>query len=251
MKTLVKAQWEDLIMINFEVPQELLVPYIPHGTELDLWRGRAYVSVVAFYFKKTRVLGIPAFYNQNFPEVNLRIYVKRSVQNSPERTEQLIEVRRGVSFIKEIVPKPFVSFVANTFFKENYQTLKMNTVCKQREKHNHQYNRFELEYSIRKNSEHKITASANNRKVNLLSDSFEEFIAEHYWGYAKINDTRTMEYEVRHPKWKIYSNVDVKFDVDIGDLYGEKWAFLNEQTPYSCFLAEGSAVQVGFPKRLK
>ena len=60
-----------------------------------------------------------------------------------------------------------------------------------------------------------------------------------------------MEYEVRHPKWKIYSNADVKFDIDIGDLYGEKWAFLNEQTPYSCFLAEGSAVQVGFPKRLK
>jgi hypothetical protein len=54
--------------------------------------------------------------NTNFEEVNLRFYVKRFENNT---------WKRGVVFIKEIVPKPALTFVANSIYKENYETLAM------------------------------------------------------------------------------------------------------------------------------
>jgi uncharacterized protein YqjF (DUF2071 family) len=55
------AEWRDIAMLNYEVPPELLHPYVPHGTELDLLDGKALVSVVGFRFMRTRVLGVPVF----------------------------------------------------------------------------------------------------------------------------------------------------------------------------------------------
>ena len=117
MKTFLEAEWKNLILINYEVPKELLEPYVPIGTEIDLWEGKAFVSLVAFMFNKISVFGIPAIGNRSFPEVNLRMYIKRSVDG---------EDRRAVAFIKEIVPKPLVTKIANIFF------LKVQLmICKQ------------------------------------------------------------------------------------------------------------------------
>ncbi len=33
----------------------MLEALLPHGTELDLWRGKTFVSMVGFRFLKTRV----------------------------------------------------------------------------------------------------------------------------------------------------------------------------------------------------
>src|SRR4051812_23124769 len=73
------AEWRHLLMINYVVDPAALAPLVPAGTELDLWQGRAYVSVVGFRFLNTRVLGIPVPFHRNFDEVNLRFYVRRSV----------------------------------------------------------------------------------------------------------------------------------------------------------------------------
>ena len=106
-------------MVNYEIDPTVLAPYLPHGTELDLWQEKCYVSLVGFLFKNTKLLGIKIPFHTNFEEVNLRFYVKRSVDG---------ETKRGVVFIKEIVPKPTLSFVANTVYKENYETMPMRYV---------------------------------------------------------------------------------------------------------------------------
>lgn len=111
-----KAEWRKLALANYIIDQKLLVKYLPAGTELDLWNGNCYVSLVGFMFVNTKLLGIKIPFHTNFEEVNLRFYVKRFDQG---------EWKRGVVFIKEIVPKPALTFVANTVYNENYETLPM------------------------------------------------------------------------------------------------------------------------------
>ena len=111
-----KAEWRKLAIANYEIDQSLLSEFLPFGTELDLWNDRCYVSLVGFMFKNTRLLGFKIPYHINFEEVNLRFYVKRFENN---------EWRRGVVFIKEIVPKRALTLVANTIYYENYETMPM------------------------------------------------------------------------------------------------------------------------------
>src|SRR5882724_9432498 len=90
------AEWSHLAMLNYEVDPKILVSFVPPGTELDFWNGKAFVSMVGFLFQKTRVCGIAIPFNRNFEEVNLRFYVRRKVDDG---------WRRAVVFIKELVPR--------------------------------------------------------------------------------------------------------------------------------------------------
>ena len=60
------ADWRYLAMLNFEVDPSVLLPHLPRGTELDDRDGRHYLSLVAFLFLDTHVLGLPALFHQNF-----------------------------------------------------------------------------------------------------------------------------------------------------------------------------------------
>ena len=115
-----KADWKHLLMLNYEIDPTILQPHVPVGTELDLFKGRCLVSMVGFMFLNTRLKGVPIPFHRNFEEVNLRFYVKRVEGSGDEQ-----EVKRGVVFIKEIVPKPALSLVARVFYNENYVTHPM------------------------------------------------------------------------------------------------------------------------------
>lgn len=231
-----KAEWRKLAMANYEVTQELLHPFVPNGTELDLWNGKCYLSLVGFLFKNTRLLGVKIPFHTNFEEVNLRFYVKRTVNG---------EERRGVVFIKEIVAKPALSFIANTVYKENYETMSMK------------YNWSEdtssrtVTYQWKKDDRwNTFKVVANLESLEILEGSEEEFITEHYWGYAKVNETKTNEYEVTHPRWKQYPVTDSEIQVDFGSTYGSRFEFLNSQQPVSVLLAEGSEITVESKKTI-
>src|SRR5471032_1969443 len=111
------AEWRHLAMLNYEVDSKLLAPFVPHGTELDYWNGKTFVSVVGFLFQRTHVLGIPIPFHRNFEEVNLRFYVRRKADDGG---------RRAVVFIKELVPRSAIAFVARKFYNENYIALPMS-----------------------------------------------------------------------------------------------------------------------------
>src|SRR3954468_20670393 len=108
------AEWRYLAMLNYQVDPAILHPHLPRGTELDIWNGRHYISLVGFRFLNTRVLGVPIPFHRNFEEVNLRFYVRRK---GPEGW------RRGVVFIAEIVPRFAIAAVARLFYNENYVAL--------------------------------------------------------------------------------------------------------------------------------
>lgn len=224
-----KAEWRKLALANYVVDPSILQPYLPEGTVLDTWNDRCYVSLVGFMFLNTRLLGIRIPYHVNFEEVNLRFYVNREVGD---------ELRRGVVFIKEIVPKPALSFVANTIYKENYECLPMKHTW------NSEGSVGKVSYSWKRKIWNSFEVKHDTIPIPIAVDSETEFITEHYWGYAKVNNKTTNEYEVTHPKWEHYAIKDYAIDVDFGETYGKEFNFMDDLSPESVMLAEGSEITV-------
>lgn len=213
-------------MVNYEVDPQVLATRVPRGTELDLNEGRCFVSLVGFMFLDTRVMGVPIPFHINFEEVNLRYYVKRVLPD---------ETRRAVCFIKEIVPRFAIATVARLMYDEPYETWSMA----------HTRTEEEIAYTWEKGGcRNSLNAMIGESLGVPDENSHGEFIIEHYWGYTQRSETRVDEYKVEHPKWELFSVDDVKIDVDFGRTYGEKFAFLAGQTPYSVLLAKGSEVAV-------
>jgi hypothetical protein len=220
------ARWMRLAVLNYEVDPAILSARVPAGTQLDTWQGRTLVSMVGFQFLDTRVLGWSVPFHRDFLEVNLRFYVKREVGE---------DVRRGVVFVKEIVPLYAVAWVANTIYGERYVALPM-TCHDEPEK---------VRYSWRFGGETCYLGTSIDGDAYLPNAQSEaSFIAEHYWGYAAQRDGSTLEYRVDHSPWRVQRGVDAVLDCDVAALYGSDFApYLSE--PCSAFLAEGSAVRVG------
>lgn len=231
-KAFLRAEWRNLVMANYAADPEILKPYVPYGTELDLWNDTCYVSLVGFMFCNTQVLGIKVPFHVNFEEVNLRFYVRY-----PDGSEW----KRGVVFIKEIVPKAAITWVANTLYKEHYQTLPMRHRWAEDEENK------TVEYGWKFRGEwHSIKVDTHKAPQPIAVGSEAEFITEHYWGYTRLNDRKTSEYRVEHPRWNSYEVMDYEINWDPGALYGPEFSFLRKATPTSVFMADGSEIAVRF-----
>lgn len=236
-RTFLDAQWRKLIMVNYAIDPEKLKRYLPFETELDFWNDTCYVSVVGFMFVDTKMLKLRIPFHVNFEEINLRFYVKY------KDTEGY---KRGVVFIKEIVPRPALTFVANLLYNENYETLKTRHSWIEAD------DTLTVEYGWRKKGQwHTLKVDADKNAVDIKPESEEEFITEHFWGYTKINDRMTSEYEVAHPRWQIYPIKNHEVNVDFEKTYGPDFAFLQDMEPVSVYLAEGSEILVKQGRKLK
>lgn len=226
MKKFLTAEWRYLIMANYEVSPELLAPRVPAGTEIDLHEGKCFVSLVGFMFLDTRVLNFLIPFHTNFEEVNLRFYVRRQTEG---------EIRRGVVFVKEIVPRTAIAMIARTLYGEPYERWQMS----------HFRDALHVRYSWEKGeSKNTISVESGTNLGVPAAASHEEFIIEHYWGYTKRGVGRTDEYKVEHPKWDLFEAGNPRIDVDFALTYGEEFAFLNNAEPYSIVLAKGSEIAV-------
>ena len=228
------ADWRDLVLLNYAVDPALLAPLVPFGTELDSFDGTTYLSLVGFRFLHTRVLGFRVPFHQNFDEVNLRFYVRRK---SPEG------MRRGVVFVREIVPLRAVAAVARLAFAENYIRLPMSHRILPGESGREQS--IVAEYRWRwKRDWNSIRVETSGPPYYPVDESAEHFISEHYWGYARQPDGGCLEYQVRHPQWKVWRTRYARYEGDAEPLYGAEFARLLSGQPASAFLAEGSPVVV-------
>ena len=226
MRKFLTAEWRDLIMANYEVDPALLAPRLPAGTQLDLHEGKCFVSLVGFMFLNTRVLSIPVPFHINFEEVNLRFYVVHKTDD---------EVRRGVVFVKEIVPRQAIARVARGLYGEPYECWNMSNIRSD----------DAVEYSWSKaDCTNRISICRGANLGVPESDSHGEFIIEHYWGYTKRKGGRTDEYKVEHPKWELFAAENIRIEVNFGCTYGSEFDFLSAQTPHSVLLAKGSEIAV-------
>ncbi|MEM0996510.1 MAG: DUF2071 domain-containing protein [Bacteroidota bacterium] len=234
MKLFLTAEWRHLINLTYKVPPKLLLPHVPQGLELDVIDGSAYVSLVAFDFLNTRVRGVKVPFHINFPEVNLRYYVKH-------------KGRRGVVFIKEYVPKHCIAFIANRFYNEPYTSFPMESKQENLADGGHRST-----YRIwKERDKYKLEVQVSPETFVPSDDTPDHYFKEHSVGFGKEKKGDTLYYLVEHPVWATRKVTDLNLDYDFGALYGPEWEFLNTSEPVHRIFAEGSNIRVYRPNRLE
>jgi uncharacterized protein len=235
-RVFLSAEWRSLAMLNYRVPVSLLEPHVPRGTELDLFDGAAYVSVVGFLFRNTKVLGFAVPGHQQFEEVNLRFYVRREVNG---------QVRHGVTFLRELVPKSAVSIIARLAYNEPYRTVRMQSALG-----------LSGPFGAPRTVEYAWQSGPHNNRLWLepfdeplsaAPGSEEAFITQHFWGYTRTRSGGTIEYEVKHPNWRVWGAARSMLEGDASNFFGSQFAAVLAQPPHSAMYCDGSPVTVHRP----
>jgi len=235
------ARWTHLAMLNYEIDPALLSPHVPAGPELDVFQGRTMASMVGFLYFDTRVLGVGFPFHRNFPEVNLRFYVRyRSCEGW----------RRGVVFVKELVPRRIVAWIARTIYDENFRYVPMQYAITPRQDEPEVPGKVEYQWKSA-DRWNRLAVETIGPARPLVEGSEEQFIAEHYWGYTARRDGTTSEYEVEHIPWRVWQVSESEFDCDVAALYGSQFVEPLSAKPCSAFLAEGSPIAVYSGSRLE
>ncbi len=240
-KSFLTSRWSHLAMLNYEMDPAILLPYVPAGTELDTFAGRTMASMVGFLYHDTRVLGIGFPFYRHFAELNLRFYVRYHHEQDGWR--------RGVVFVKELVPRRMVAFVARTFYDEKFCYAPMRYAITPRPEEPGVPGRVEYEWKSA-GSWQRLRAETTGEAQPLVAGSEEEFIAEHYWGYTARRDGTTSEYHVSHKPWRVWQVSHSEFECNVAALYGQQFIEPLSGPPSSAFVAEGSPVTVYEGRRL-
>ena len=248
--TFLTAEWRKLIMAQYEVTPEVLLPRLPPGLELDLYQGRCFVSLVGFLFDRVRILGVPVPLHTRFEEVNLRFYVRRKLRPGEAADPNGIApgYRRGVVFLSEIVPKWAVTAVARTLYGEAYTTART-------------FHRWKMPQSSQEPLRvgygwkhrglwQRLEVRAEPGLQSMQPGSLEEFITEHYWGYTPQRTGGTAEYAVEHRRWQVYPVRQYRIAVNFASLYGSAFAGLEGREPEHMLLAEGAPVKIRWGGRI-
>jgi uncharacterized protein len=224
------AEWRDLVMLNYEVDPNVLNRLVPRGTELDAFNGRTYLSLIGFQFRNTKLLGrLSVPFHATFDEVNLRFYVRR----------QGGDHRRGVVFIAEVVPRGLIAATARLLYGEKYIHLPMKHRIETQELGKTEEYRWQVGRQWCRLSAETVGCAAY-----ALEGSLEQFITEHYWGYATQGSGKSFEYRVSHPHWHVWATTKAEFEGDASALYGRELAAVLQRPPDCAFVADGSPVVV-------
>jgi len=236
-RVFLSAEWRDLVMLNYEVEPGILRQYVPRGVELDAFEGRTFVSLVGFQFLHTklyRFLAVP--FHSNFDEVNLRFYVRRREGG---------KIRRGVVFVRELVPRVAIAGLARMMYGEKYDSCPMA--------HSNERNAAGISAEYRwkwRGKRFWLSARADGAPARVAEGSIENFITEHYWGYSAKSANETIEYRVSHEPWRVWVSTNARFEGDGEALYGAGFAEILRRPPDSAFVAEGSRVLVHTGQRV-
>ena len=216
-------------MLNFVGDPQILAPFLPPGTEIDYQNGETFVSVVGLLFLNTRLRGLPIPLYRDFEEVNLRFYVRKKSADT---------WRRGVVFIRELVPRRAIALIARAFYGERYFAVPMKHAIE------HVDLALDVKYSWRRGSKwESLEMTARGEPQSFPAGSHAEFITEHRWGYTCVGD-RCSEYRVEHPRWKIWNAERFALNADIAALYGNEFIETLRASPRSAFIADGSFIEI-------
>jgi uncharacterized protein len=223
------ANWRYLAMLNFVVDPKIVAPLVPPETEIDFENSETFLSVVGFLFLDTRLLGLPIPLHRDFEEVNLRFYVRKKSADT---------WRRGIVFVRELVPRRAIATVARVFYGKNYLALPMKHQI------DHVGPKLSVEYSWRRGRKwESLKLTATCQALTIPAGSHAEFITEHYWGYTCFRGGCS-EYRVNHPRWKVWNAESFELNADVAPLYGEQFVEPLSAKPRSAFIADGSPIEV-------
>ncbi len=231
-----RGEWRDIVVLNWFVEPARVQSLVPAGVELDIWDGLALVSLVGLKFLRLRAVGIPAPGLQAFAQVNVRVCVKRQAGD---------EVRHGVRFLAQMAPSRIMAAGAQLTMHEPFlaRDTRVDDVRMP-------LGRRSLTYTWRDGPWHHVSALVDPPPRQEREGSLENFVLQRCWGYTPQPDGGTLEYQVEHPLWRIWSVLDVERVAGWGDVLPASIASVLARPPAFAVFAEGSEVQVHTPRRL-
>lgn len=224
-------------MLSFAIPAKTLRPFVPRGTEIDFFEGKAMVTLAGLLFQNAKVFGlrIPGF--SAFEGVNLRFYVRRKFGQG---------YRRGVVRIREFVPSRVLTTASRFFFNEKACAVPMrHQFCG-----NDQKDRKDMSVSYQwqfRRGWSSLLLQTGERPATAVQGSAAAFVTEPQWGYARFRDGSTAEYEIDHPRWRIWEAKRAKLEGNLFSQFGAVFQECLSNEPVSAFLVEGSRVTVRSP----
>lgn len=221
--TLMQQTWSELLFIHIEVDAQELAKLIPEKLELDLFQGKAYVSLVPFKMEDIRPIFCPSLpYFSSMNEFNLRTYVKFKDQSA-------------VYFFSLDADKTLHIEFARKIFKLNYLKAKINYSSENRTK---SFN------CIRKDSrdhqtEASIKFSVDQEILDLNSDSLD-FWLTYRFSYLEQKKNKVFQGNLTHPQWQLQRATLIKLKENLLEKYRIK--AVSDQ--YLCHYAKSMKVEI-------
>src|SRR3989441_13236998 len=233
------AEGRPLVMLSYEVDLDVLAPLAPAGLALDLWHGRALVSVVGFRFLDTRVLGAAIAWHRDFDEVNLGFYARRDVPGGGTR-------HGGVS-VRELVSRLAVALLARLAYNEPYRAVRMRSATPRGA--SDAPGRLAYEWRIGGAWEG-LAATAVGAPTAPEPGSQGALLTQHHWGDTPQRDGGTAEYAAVPPPWPGRTAGGATLTMDVARLYRPAVAPALARAAGAAPVAGGAAVIVYAPRRL-
>lgn len=232
ISTTVTARFDDVTLVTWAVPPEVVAPALPRGVTVDAWEGQARLSLVALDVRGLRVFGVPAPWPRmrSFAEVNLRVYARDGA-------------RQGVVFVRELVESPLMAFAARAMFGEPMDSAAIDSRVVERDGARVVERRL-LKDGARARVLVEVDAAA--RPPERADDPF---LTERAWGFGQDRAGRRVETRMEHPPWEVHPVRRAEVHVDWVGLYGPAWAFLGDAAPCSVVHARGSTIRLRGPLR--
>jgi len=224
-RSLVAVEWRKLCFVSYAVDPALLAAQLPPGVSLDLVDEQALVSLVLWEAHYPSVLGFKLPRQPASTEVALRYHVREGV-------------RRGVVTVQEDSSSTLAALAARALLREptRHGAVRSrigregaNVVC---------------EYEVARDGRtHRVSVRARGEAQRPSQETLPYFVEQRPYGYARSARGELLRYDLDHPLWDTYEVLEHRVDVDYAALYGPRWGCLNELTPKTVLLAEGSTVR--------
>ena len=184
---LMAQTWETLLFAHWPVPPEELRPLLPEAISLDVWEGRAYVSVTPFRVGALRLRGTPHLGGLTaFPELNVRTYTT-------------LDGKPGIWFMSLDAANAFAVAAARRAYRLPYFKADMTIRARG----------SSLEYRSRRVSRDGEPAelAGHYRPVGPqftpTPGSLEHWLTERYCLYTLDDQGAVLRADIHHPPWPL------------------------------------------------
>jgi uncharacterized protein YqjF (DUF2071 family) len=171
-------EWNNAIFLHWQVDYDELRKLVPKDLDIDLFEGKAYISIVAFTMQKIRPRNIPSFSPiSDFHEINIRTYVK-------------VNKKSGVHFLSIEGAKKLSCRIAKKISGLPYRYSKMKRTNNYYTSHNQKHGDYlSLSYQI-------------GGAINNISN-IDKWLTERYALFQNVKQN-VIEYEIHHIEWPIF-----------------------------------------------
>ncbi len=171
-------EWNNALFFHWQLDPEDLEPFVPKNLEIDLFEGKAWISLVAFTMEKIRPRQLPAFGPvSNFDEINIRTYVKHGNKS-------------GVYFLSIEAGTRISSFIPRKLSGLPYRYSGMQRKANSYSSGNALYgDRFQVNYTV---------------NPGLLSKNpIDTWLMERY-ALFQDQESGLHRFEIHHPEWPAF-----------------------------------------------